>query len=163
MIIINKSGYLKYKNLKFRCALGKSGIKKKTREGDNVTPRGIYKILKVFYRNDRIKKIKTSLKKIKITKKIGWCDDVKSKYYNKQISIPTSLSHEKLHRSDNIYDIICVINYNINPTVANRGSAIFLHIKKGNYKNTRGCIALKKSHLLKLLESVKKNTKIKII
>ena len=26
MIIINKSGYLKYGNLKFKCALGKSGI-----------------------------------------------------------------------------------------------------------------------------------------
>ena len=163
MIIINKSGYLKYKNLKFRCALGKSGIKKKTREGDNVTPKGIYKILKVYYRKDRIKKIKAPFKKIKITKKIGWCDDVKSKYYNKQISIPTSLRHEKLYRKDNIYDIICVINYNINPIVANRGSAIFLHITKGNYKNTKGCVALKKNHLLKLLSSIKKNTKIRII
>ena len=67
MIIINKSGYLKYKNLKFRCALGKTGVKKKTREGDNVTPKGIYKILKVFYRKDRIKKIEAPFKKIKIT------------------------------------------------------------------------------------------------
>ena len=163
MIIINKSGHLKYKNLKFRCALGKSGIKKKTREGDNVTPKGIYKILKVFYREDRIKKVKAPFKKIKIAKKMGWCDDVKSKYYNKQISLPTSLGHEKLYRKDNIYDIICVINYNINPTVANKGSAIFLHIKKGNYKSTRGCVALKKNHLLKLLASIKKNTKIKIM
>lgn len=163
MIIINKSGYLKYKNLKFRCALGKLGIKKKTREGDNVTPEGIYKILEVFYRKDRIKKIKVPFKKIKITKKIGWCDDVKSKYYNKQISIPTSLGHEKLYRKDNIYDIICVINYNTNPTVANKGSAIFLHITKRNYKNTRGCIALKKNDLLNLLASIKKNTEIKIM
>ena len=29
MIIINKSGYLKFKNLKFRCSLGKSGIGEK--------------------------------------------------------------------------------------------------------------------------------------
>ncbi len=29
MIIVKKSGYLKYKNFKFRCALGKAGIKKK--------------------------------------------------------------------------------------------------------------------------------------
>ena len=163
MIIINNSGYLKYKNLKFKCALGKSGVKKKTREGDNVTPKGIYKILKIFYRKDRIKKVKAPFKKIKITKKIGWCDDIKSKYYNKQISIPTSLMHEKLYRKDNIYDIICVINYNINPIVANRGSAIFLHITKGNYKNTKGCVALKKNHLLKLLSLIKKNTKIRII
>ena len=29
MIIVKKNGYLKYKNLKFRCALGNGGIKKK--------------------------------------------------------------------------------------------------------------------------------------
>lgn len=32
MIIINKTGYLKYKNLKFRCALGKGGVKKKKKK-----------------------------------------------------------------------------------------------------------------------------------
>ena len=37
MIIINKSGYLKYKNLKFRCALGKAGIRVIKKEGDNTT------------------------------------------------------------------------------------------------------------------------------
>ena len=32
MIIVKKSGYLKYKNLKFRCALGKAGIKNKSKD-----------------------------------------------------------------------------------------------------------------------------------
>ena len=32
MIIVKKSGYLKYKDLKFRCALGKAGINKKKRK-----------------------------------------------------------------------------------------------------------------------------------
>ena len=41
MIIIKNSGCLEYKNLKFRCALGKAGIKKKKIEGDNITPRGL--------------------------------------------------------------------------------------------------------------------------
>jgi hypothetical protein len=36
MIIVKKTGYLKYKNFKFRCALGKNGIKKKVKEGDFV-------------------------------------------------------------------------------------------------------------------------------
>ena len=49
MIIINKSGYLKYKNLRFRCALGKGGVKKKIREGDNITPRGNYKIIDIYF------------------------------------------------------------------------------------------------------------------
>ena len=34
MIIINKSGYLKYQDLKFKCALGKHGINKKKKEGE---------------------------------------------------------------------------------------------------------------------------------
>ena len=61
MIIVKKTGYLKYKNLKFRCALGKAGIKKKEKEGDNITPKGIFRITKLYYRPDRIKKIKTTL------------------------------------------------------------------------------------------------------
>ena len=79
MIIINKSGYLKYKDLKFKCALGKSGIGKKGGEGDNITPRGTFNVIKVYYREDRVKKLSSKFKLIKITKKMGWCDDPKSK------------------------------------------------------------------------------------
>lgn len=56
MIIINKFGYLKYKDLKFKCALGKAGIGEKNKEGDNITPKGTYKIVKIYYRADKIKK-----------------------------------------------------------------------------------------------------------
>jgi len=130
MIIINKSGYLKYKKLKFKCALGCAGIGKKIKEGDGITPVGIYKILKIFYRKDRVKKLKTPFTEVVITKKTGWCDDINSRNYNKEIKLSSKLSHEKLHRKDNIYDIICVLNYNTNPIIKNKGSAIFLHITK---------------------------------
>ena len=93
---------------------------------------------------------------------MGWCDDPRSNLYNKQIKLPSIYSHEKLYRKDSIYDIIIVLNYNINPTIKKRGSAIFIHLTK-NYKPTRGCIALKKNDLLKILNILKKNTKIKII
>jgi L,D-peptidoglycan transpeptidase YkuD (ErfK/YbiS/YcfS/YnhG family) len=162
MIVVKKNNYLEYKNLKFRCALGKAGIQKKFKEGDKITPKGTYKILSIYYREDRVKKIKCSIRKIKITKQMGWCDDSKSKYYNKQIKVPSKLGHETLHRKDNIYDIVCVINYNINPTLKEKGSAIFLHVAKNKYQKTNGCIALKKKNLIKLLALIKKNTKIKI-
>jgi L,D-peptidoglycan transpeptidase YkuD (ErfK/YbiS/YcfS/YnhG family) len=162
MIIINKSGYLKYKGLKFKCALGKAGIGKKDKEGDNITPKGTYKIVKIYYRADKIKKISVKLKLITINKKIGWCDDPKSKFYNQEIKLPSKYSHEKLYRKDSIYDIIIVINYNINPIIKNKGSAIFIHIAKKKYGKTQGCIALRKIHLLSILEKMKKNTKIKI-
>jgi len=162
MIIVKKSGYLKFKNLKFRCALGKGGVKKKTMEGDNITPKGIFKIIKVYYRPDKIKKIKTLIKKIKITKNMGWCDDPNSRFYNKLINLPTKYSHEKLYRNDSLYDLIVVLSYNTNPIIKNKGSAIFMHIAKNSYKKTKGCIALKKEHLIKIISKIKKNTKIKI-
>jgi len=162
MIIVKKSGYLKYKNLKFRCALGKGGVKKKIIEGDNITPKGIFKIIKIYYRPDKIKKIKTLIKKIKIKKNMGWCDDPNSDFYNKQIKLPTKLSHEKLYRNDNLYDLIAVLNYNTNPIIKNKGSAIFMHIGKDSYKKTKGCIALKREHLITIISKIKKNTKIKI-
>ena len=162
MIIIKKSGYLEYKNLKFRCALGKAGIKKKKKEGDNITPEGTFKIIRVYYRSDKIKNIATLIKKKEIKKKIGWCDDPVSSFYNKEIKLPSKFSHEKLYRKDNLYDLILVLNYNINPIIKNKGSAIFIHIAKKNYEPTAGCIALKKRDLVVLLKNIKKNTKIKI-
>jgi L,D-peptidoglycan transpeptidase YkuD (ErfK/YbiS/YcfS/YnhG family) len=162
MIIVKKSGYLKYKNFKFRCALGKGGIKQKESEGDFITPKGKFKLIKIYYRSDRIKRINSTLKKIKIKKNMGWCDDVSSNYYNKQIKINKKISHEKLHRKDNVYDIIVVLNYNLNPIIRGKGSAIFLHVAKKNYNKTQGCIALKKDELLTLISKIKKDTQIRI-
>jgi len=162
MIIVKKSKYLKYKNFKFRCSLGKAGIKKKEKEGDNITPRGIFKIICIYYRSDRIKKIITPLKKIKIEKTMGWCDDPKSRFYNKEIKLPNKFNYEKFYRKDNLYDIIVPLNYNTNPIIKNKGSAIFIHIAKNNYKRTAGCIGIKKSNLIKLLSIIKKDTKVKI-
>ena len=162
MIIVKKNGYLQYKNFRFRCAIGKTGIKKKIREGDNITPKGIYKLINIFFRPDRIRDLKTVIKKNKITRKIGWCDDINSKYYNKKIELPNKSRHEKLYRKDNIYDIIGVLSYNIHPVIKNKGSAIFLHIAKKHYQKTKGCIAIKKIHLKKILSVIGKNTKIRI-
>ena len=144
MIIVKKSGYLRYKNFKFRCALGKGGMKKKIKEGDNITPKGIFRIIKIYYRADQINKIITSIKKVKIKKNMGWCDDPISKDYNKQIILPSKFNHEKLYRKDNLYDLLAVLDYNMNPVIKRKGSAIFIHIASKSYKKTKGCIALKK-------------------
>ena len=46
---------------------------------------------------------------------MGWCDDPESKQYNKLIKLPFSQSKEKLYRKDNIYDLILILNYNMDP------------------------------------------------
>jgi L,D-peptidoglycan transpeptidase YkuD (ErfK/YbiS/YcfS/YnhG family) len=90
------------------------------------------------------------------------CDDERINYYNKQIKISKKICQEKLHRKDNLYDIIVVLNYNLNPIIKGKGSAIFLHVAKKNYNKTQGCIALKKNELLSLISKIKKNTQIRI-
>ena len=160
MIILNKSGYLKYKNFKFKCAFGKRGIGKKKKEGDKITPTGTYKIFKIYYRKDRLKKINSKIKLHEINKNFAWCDDPLSKKYNQLIKLPTKYRHEKLYRKDNIYDLILVLTYNMKPIIKNKGSAIFIHIAKKDYKSTAGCIALKKADLIILTKKIKKNTKI---
>ena len=160
MIIISKSGYLKCKDLKFKCALGKSGIGNKKIEGDNITPKGVFNIIKIYYRKDRLKKLPSKFTLTEIKKNMGWCDDPKSKKYNQLIKLPTKYSHENLYRKDNIYDLILVLNYNMKPTIKNKGSAIFIHVAKKNYKKTAGCIALRKFDLICLVKKMKRNTRV---
>ena len=162
MIIINRSGYLKYKNLKFKCALGKAGIGNKKSEGDNITPRGNFRIVKIYYRKDRLKKLSSKFTLSEITKNMGWCDDPKSRKYNQPIKLPTKYGHEILYRRDKIYDLILVLNYNMKPTIKGKGSAIFIHVAKKNYKKTSGCIALKKADLIYLVKEIEKKTKVNI-
>ena len=147
---------------KAKCALGKRGIGYKRKEGDLITPKGRYKIKYILYRKDRLKKFQTKIKKIVIKKNMGWCDDPNSRNYNKLISLPSSYTYEKLYKKENIYDIILVLNYNMNPVIKNKGSAIFIHVAKKNYKKTEGCIALKKVQLLKIIKKLNKNTYVKI-
>ena len=159
-ILINKK-YLTFNNYKAKCSIGKRGIGNKKKEGDLITPKGKYKIKFILYRKDRIQ-IKSKIKKIVIKKNIGWCDDPKSKQYNKLINLPSSYKYEKLYKRENIYDIIIVLSYNMNPIIKNKGSAIFIHVAKKNYKKTEGCVAVKKEHLRKIIKNLKKNTMVLI-
>ena len=157
-----KNKFLYFQKYKLRCAIGKSGISSKKREGDNKTPKGTFGLKYILYRKDRIFNIKTSIKKKAIEKKMGWCDDSNSKHYNKIIKFPFLSSAEKLWLKNNTYDIIIIINYNLSPIIKNKGSAIFLHIAKKNYKPTKGCIAINKKDMKLLINKIDKKTKLKI-
>ena len=161
LLRLKNKEYLIVDEFKFKCSIGKKGLNSKKIEGDHCTPIGVFKIGRVYYRPDRIKKPDTSLKTKKITKNMGWCDDAYSKNYNKEIVLNKKNKGEKLFRKDNTYDILIVIEYNTNKAKPFKGSAIFIHLTK-NYVPTKGCIALKKNDLLILLKIINKKSKIKI-
>ena len=94
---------------------------------------------------------------------MGWCNDPNSKSYNRLIKYPIKSTFEKLFRKDNIYDVIIVLNYNMKPIKKKKGRAIFIHVAWKNLKKTEGCIALKKTQLIKIIKKVKVNTYVKIV
>ena len=160
-IIITNKDTLLYDEFKFKCSAGKNGKTTKKIEGDNKTPKGSYALGPLYYRKDRLPKPLTKLKVIEIKKNFGWCDDIKSKFYNKPIKINNKIRHEKLYRKDKKYDLLIPIKYNSSKPKKNKGSAIFLHLTN-NYKKTQGCIAIAKKDMLILLKLINKQTKIKI-
>ena len=162
MHIVVKNKFLYFRHYKVKCAIGKRGIDVKKKEGDLITPKGTYKIKRILYRKDRLKKLRSKLKKMIITKKMGWCDDAKSKQYNRLIKLPFNYSHEKIWRNDNIYDIILVLDFNMSPVRKNKGSAIFLHVAKKTFTPTKGCIAIRKKVLKRIVSEINKKTKIVI-
>ena len=146
----------------FKCCIGKNGSSAKKKEGDKKTPKGTFKIENLYYRKDRIKRPKTQLKCIKITKNMGWCNDIRfPKKYNKKIKLDRKFSYEKLYRYDYKYNLVVPIKYNFNKPIIDRGSCIFIHLTK-DYKPTAGCIALKEKDFLIMLKIIKRNSVIKI-
>ena len=153
---------LKVGDFFFKCSIGKNGLSVKKKEGDKKTPKGLFGIEYLYYRKDRIDKPKTTLKCIKIKKNMGWCNDSNSlKKYNKLIKINKNLTHEKLKRNDQKYDLLIPIKYNYKKPIFGKGSCIFIHLTK-NYEPTAGCIALNRKDFLIMLKIINKNTKIKI-
>ena len=161
-IILKNKHSLKIDSFEFKCCVGKNGISTKKNEGDNKTPKGSFKIERLYYRGDRLNKPFTKLRCIKINKTMGWCNDVKDKAdYNKLVDTRKKTKYEKLHRKDFKYDLVIPIKYNWQGKKLGKGSCIFLHLTK-NYKPTAGCIALSKKDFLIMLKLINPKTKINI-
>ena len=160
MNIVIKKHFLLYKGYKLKCSIGKSGITSFKKEGDLATPKGEFKLGTLYFRKDRTKNPKCKLKTKTIKKNMGWCNDSRSQKYNQEINFPFKYRAEKLHRKDNIYDILINIKYNHSPILKGKGSAIFLHLAKRKYRPTSGCVAISKKDFIKILPLIKKNTKI---
>ena len=160
MDIVIENNNFKFNIKEFQCSIGKNGFTSNKIEGDGCTPNGIYKFKEVFYREDKIKHPSFLIKSKTIKKISGWCDDINSDLYNKYIEFPFEFSAECLFRDDDLYDIIYVIDYNSDPTIKNKGSAIFLHVAKSDYSPTEGCIALKKEDLIEISRDMKSDTRI---
>ncbi len=89
-----------------KVALGRSGIKANKREGDSATPAGRYRLVRVWWRPDRLPRPRTLLPTRPITRLDGWCEDPSDRRYNRAIRISPDQPGDQLWRSDDLYDLI---------------------------------------------------------
>ena len=162
MKLVVKNGFLINQDQKYKCSIGYNGLSKNKTEGDGCTPVGTFKLNKIMYRPDKINNFKSNLETEIIEKGDGWCDDIESDLYNQKINFPFNHSAEHLYRNDDLYDIVCIIDYNLNPIIKGKGSAVFLHVATDDYSPTQGCVAIKKDELLSIAQNFDRNTKITI-
>jgi len=146
-LILTPTG-LRVANKLFPCVIGRNGVTKSKREGDGKTPTGKHQIVGMLYRPDRIPQPRKWA--LPIRPRDIWSDDVKDPDYNLMGSTPSLFRHERLFRSDCIYDLIIITNWNWPYAVKGRGSAIFLHSWRNKGLPSEGCIALSRNNLLQV-------------
>lgn len=144
--------------------LGKHGLGK-TKEGDGKTPIGTYSLGTAF--GTAAKPTGLQVDYEQNTAQNYWIDDVNSSDYNQKVTEwgdPNQrwASYEKMNNP--LYKYGMVVNYNINPIVKGKGSAIFVHKWRSSTQPTDGCMALSEANLLKVLKAIDpaKSPKIRI-
>ena len=143
-------------------ALGRGGILANKREGDGATPRGRFRLVRLWWRADRGPRPATRLPVQRIRPDDAWCEDPADRRYNRPFRLMPGQAGDRLRRADHLYDLIIEIDHNTRPRVAGRGSAVFIHVARPGFAPTVGCVALKADTLWRLLGRVGKRTAIDI-
>jgi L,D-peptidoglycan transpeptidase YkuD (ErfK/YbiS/YcfS/YnhG family) len=146
----------------FPCALGRAGPALGKREGDGATPVGTFRMAGAFYRADRLPRPDSALPLRALRPHDGWCDDPRSRFYNQWVTLPFPASHERLWRDDHLYDVVVVIDYNLDHPKADAGSAIFLHCAAPGFAPTAGCVAVTPAAMRRLLPRIGLETRLTI-
>jgi L,D-peptidoglycan transpeptidase YkuD (ErfK/YbiS/YcfS/YnhG family) len=152
-------GWLTIGSLTIPVALGRGGIRANKREGDGGTPRGKFRLLRLWWRADRHPRPHTLLPVRRITRDIAWCEDPRDRRYNRPFRRAADASGDRLWRDDRLYDFIIEIDHNTRPRVAGRGSAVFIHVARPGLRPTAGCVAMSLPRLRWLLGRVAPKTR----
>src|SRR5437879_3819743 len=154
-------GWLIADSLSIPVALGRAGIRADKREGDGGTPRGRFRLLRLWWRADRAPRPRTLLPVRRIDPAIAWCEDPDDRRYNRPFRRSAKEAGDRLWRDDHLYDFIIELDHNTRPRVTGRGSAVFLHVARPN-RATAGCVALASAALVRLIARLGPRTRIVI-
>ena len=125
-------------------------------EGDGKSPAGVFALSSAFgfASAEEMKWLK--LPYLHVTDALECVDDVKSIRYNSivdnsHVLNPDWNSSEKMREIGEQYRLGVVVNHNVAPRIAGKGSCIFLHIWKGDGSGTAGCTAMERGDLEELV------------
>jgi L,D-peptidoglycan transpeptidase YkuD (ErfK/YbiS/YcfS/YnhG family) len=142
--------------------LGRAGIRANKREGDGATPRGRFRLTRLWWRADRLARPGTGLPVRRIDRAVAWCENPADRRYNRPFRRSANEPGDRLWRTDRLYDLVIEISHNARPRVAGRGSAVFVHVARPDRSGTAGCVALAARDLRRLLGRLGPHTRIDI-
>jgi L,D-peptidoglycan transpeptidase YkuD (ErfK/YbiS/YcfS/YnhG family) len=142
--------------------LGRAGILANKREGDGGTPRGNFRLVRLWWRADRAPRPHTLLPVRRIAPDLAWCEDTTDRRYNRAFRRSANEPGDRLWRDDHLYDLIVETDHNARPRVAGRGSGIFVHVARPDRGPTAGCVALARDELRRLIGRLRPATEIRI-
>lgn len=141
---------VKFKTIK--ASIGRNGmaaINDKV-EGDGKSPSGIFELGRLFGYEATAP---TSLHYTQSTVDDKWIDDSNAEDYNTYVRGNTNAkSFEHLLLKSIDYKYCMVIEYNTQPVVKGKGSAIFFHLADEKYTPTSGCVAIPEKNMLDYLQ-----------
>ena len=133
------------------------------REGDGGTPVAAMRVLWGYFRPDKMARPTCRAPLRPLTTEFGWCDDASSARYNRLVRLPLAEGHEVMWRRDGLYDVVFVLDWNMSPRHAGRGSAIFLHCAKPGMPPTLGCVALRPDDMRRLLPRLGRRVRVTVV
>ena len=159
-VVVGRWG-ARFMGRRFACTIGRGGLRTDKREGDGGTPVGVHRFIGMLYRPDRLSKPADWA--LPIGPCDGWSDDSEDDSYNQMIRLPYAFSHEKLRRSDPMYDLILLTDWNWPEARAGRGSAIFVHQWRRPHARTAGCVAFSRADLLWIAPRIRHQSRLIIL
>src|SRR4051812_35993778 len=142
--------------------LGRGGVRANKFEGDGATPRGRFRLVRLWGGAARHPRPRTLLPARRIPPDVSWGEDPADRRYNRPFRRSAAEPGDRLWRDDYLYDLIIELDHNTRPRIAGRGSAIFLHVTRPDHSPSAGCIAFAARDLRRLLPRLGPNTRINI-
>lgn len=118
-----RQGWLNVGPFALPVALGRGGIKANKREGDGGTPRGAFRLKRLWWRAERHARPPTLLPSRRIRQDDAWCEDPADRHYNQPVKLAPDSNADRLARADDLYDFIIELDHNTRPRAKGRGSA----------------------------------------